>query len=119
MIETNNIQSIIEESKDYLETKVEEVKLQAAESLSEGIAETAAQFILGAIAILFLFFFSIFMAIYIGSFLDNYWHGFGIVSGFYLLLLILFGSFKKLLLKTPIQNSVIKHFFKESVNGGE
>ncbi|MEQ8624502.1 MAG: phage holin family protein [Vicingaceae bacterium] len=116
MIETNNIQSIIEESKEYLETKVEEVKLQAAENLSEGIAETASQLIIGGIAILFLFFFSIFIAIYIGSFLDSYWYGFGIVSGFYFLLLILFGSFKKSFLKLPIQNSVIKHFFKNLEN---
>lgn len=117
MIETNNVQAIIEESKEYLETKVEEVKLQAAENLSEGIAETASQLIIGALAILFLFFFSIFMAIYIGSFLDSYWYGFGIVSGFYLFLLILFGGLKKSILKLPIQNKVIKHFFKDSENG--
>jgi F0F1-type ATP synthase assembly protein I len=116
MIETDNIKTLVKEAKEYLDAKVELAKLQAAESLSEGIAETASQLIIGAISILFLFFFSIFIAIYIGSLLDNYWYGFGIISGFYFLLLLFFAGFKKNILRTPIQNSVIKHFFKESEN---
>lgn len=116
MIETDNISNLIKEAKDYLDAKVELAKLQAAESLSEGIALAVAQLIIGALLILFLFFFSIFIAIYLGSLLDSYWYGFGIICGFYLFILLIFAGFKKHLLKNPIQNSVIKHFFKESVD---
>ncbi len=114
MIESENINNIIDEAKEYTKAKIELTKLEATEKLSEGMAKSVSFLIIGAFIILFLFIFSIFLALLIGDQMKNHLYGFGIVSLTYIFIISILFFFRHKLLKSPIQNSIIRQLFKGS-----
>ena len=114
MIETTNIKNIIDEAKEYTEAKIELTKREITDKLSEVMANSVSQIIIGSIALLFLFIFSIFSSLWIGYQMENYWHGFGIVSLIYIFIIVVLVIFRHKFLKIPIQNAIIRQLFKES-----
>jgi Putative Actinobacterial Holin-X, holin superfamily III len=104
----NSIEQLFSTLKNYIETKIQLIKLKVIDKASGIIASIVSKiFIL--LAILFaLFFLNIGLALWIGSALGKMYYGFFVVAGFYVLIALLFYAFRKKLLKEPINDLLIK-----------
>ncbi|AYA38028.1 phage holin family protein [Hymenobacter oligotrophus] len=82
----------------YIDTRIDLVRLEVQEKVKTAFVGTAQGVTLGLLGLLFLVFLSIFAGLALNDALDSPFWGFGIVAGFYLLLLIVFlvGVGKKL-----------------------
>ena len=106
--ETNSIESLLEKTGDFLETKVELLKLQAVDKVT-GIGSSLATAIILIIVIsVMLFTLNIGIAIWIGELLGEVYYGFFIVSGFYLLVALFMYLFRYQWLKKPFHDRLIK-----------
>ena len=73
----------------YLDTRIDLIRLELQQKVSTALVGTIHGATLAALGILFVIFVSIFAGLALNSALDSPFWGFGIVAGFYLLLLIL------------------------------
>lgn len=82
----------------YLDTRIDLIRLETQEKVKVAFVGTAHGVTMALIGLLFLVFLSIFAGLALNDALDSHFWGFGIVAGFYLLLLIIFivGVDKKL-----------------------
>lgn len=82
----------------YLDTRIDLVRLEAQEKAKTAFVGTVHGVTLGLIGLLFFVFLNLFVALLLNDVLDSPYWGFGIVAGFYLVLLIIFvvGIDKKL-----------------------
>ncbi|WP_426489848.1 phage holin family protein [Hymenobacter sp. 102] len=82
----------------YLDTRIDLVRLEAQEKVKTAFVGTVHGVTLALIGLLFFVFLNLFVALLLNDVLDSSYWGFGIVAGFYLLLLIIFavGVDKKL-----------------------
>ncbi|RSK37679.1 phage holin family protein [Hymenobacter metallilatus] len=82
----------------YLDTRIDLVRLEAQEKAKTAFVGTVHGLTLALIGLLFFVFLNLFVALLLNDVLDSPYWGFGIVAGFYLLLLIIFvvGVDKKL-----------------------
>lgn len=113
MIDTQGLKNIVEESKDYLDSQMELTKIKVAEKSSRGISTLMVILIVGSTALLTFICFSLFMGFLLAEHYNSNSIGFGIITGIYIFLLALLFLFRKKLLLIPIQNKVIKEFFKD------
>lgn len=81
--------SLISNLTGYLDTRVEIVKLELQEKVSDILVSTLHGATLAILGLLFLLFLSVFAGMALNDALDSRFWGFGIVAGFYLLLLVL------------------------------
>ena len=106
------IKSLVDKSKDYLETKIELTKLKtidrSADILSSVIVMVSIIF-LGSLTIIFI---SIAMALLIGHWLGAAHWGFLIIGSFYALVLLLIYLRREKWIKTPIENGLIHKMLK-------
>lgn len=92
---TDNIMSNL---KGYLDTRIDLVRLEAQEKAKGAFVGTMHGASMALLALMFLVFLSIFAGLALNEAFDSTYLGFGVVAGFYLLLLIIFfvGVDKKL-----------------------
>lgn len=74
----------------YLDTRIDLVRLEAQEKVKNAFVGTVHGVAMGLIGLMFLIFLSIFAGLALNSALDSTYWGFGLVAGFYLVLLIIF-----------------------------
>jgi Putative Actinobacterial Holin-X, holin superfamily III len=109
---TESIRSLIDKSKDYLETQLELTKLKTIDKSSD-VLSTAIVFVFMAfLGVLVLMFVSIAVALLIGESMGSYHSGFFIVGGFYALLLLIIFLQRDKWIKNPIANSLIGKMMK-------
>lgn len=108
-----DIGKLVEDTTKYVETKFELAKLQTAEKVTDGFSSLVAIVIITSIAMIFLFMLSFTLAAVFAEITDSYIAGLGIVSGIYLLIVILLVSFRSKLLKMPIMNYTINFIFDD------
>ncbi len=101
------VSSLVQKSNEYIETRVDLLKLKAIDRLTE-----VAALILSSIAVIFLvalfvFIISIGLAIYIGNRMGELYEGFFIVGGFFAILCIIVYACRGKWLKTPFMNRMI------------
>jgi hypothetical protein len=97
--------TILQELKDYFKTRLNLLKYQTIDNATTIIAELIVDLAIVLILALSFLFFSIALAFFLGQTLKSYWAGFGIVTLF-CLVIVCFGY----LLKSPLQNSLIRIF---------
>jgi uncharacterized membrane protein YcjF (UPF0283 family) len=109
MENSNDIKpGLTDQVKEYIETRIKLARLQAIEKGSSFFAGLVTEvFVLICTAITILFF-SITLALYLGSVLGAYWMGFGIVALVYLLVAILVSVLQKKYIEPKIINFLIK-----------
>jgi hypothetical protein len=112
--EFKKIESLLEQIKDYANTRIAQAKLSIAENVSKVISNLVASLFAVLVFFFFLFFVSFAGAIALGQLFNNSWLGFLIVAGFYLLAGIIIWWLKEKLLRIPIMNSLIGKFFNNS-----
>jgi len=106
-----NLRNIAQE---YVETRIELLKVQAAEKLSSLLSNIIAYLVLVFFLLFFLLFASAGLALVLSAWIGKAYAGFLIVGGFYLLIgLIIFKS-KERLLKKPLRNAIVRQLFGEN-----
>lgn len=108
--ETNALEDLFGKTTDYLETRAELVRLKAIGKASEMGSSIVSRLIIGIMFLLVLVLLNIGIAIWLGTIVGELYLGFFIVTGFYLLLLIIVYAARKKILKTPVKNLMIKDF---------
>ena len=103
----------------YVEDKLLLLKLQAVEKISKLSSEMFSGLLIGIISLFIILFLSMMAAWYFGQLLNNVFWGFGIISAFYILVLILILVFRKKLLERSITNTVINIFFEQTANDND
>jgi len=103
-----SIGSLIESAGDYLETRMDLLKLQAVNRSSDVASSivsgaTIALSILFAITVL-----NIGLSLWVGELLGTTYLGFFVVTGFYIVLALLLYIFRHAWLKGPVSNKIIK-----------
>ncbi|HEX8659081.1 MAG TPA: phage holin family protein [Hymenobacter sp.] len=81
--------SLIGNLTGYLDTRIDLVRLEVQQKVSTTMVSTIHGVTLALLGLLFLLFLSVFAGLALNSVLDSSFWGFGIVAGFYLLLLVL------------------------------
>ena len=96
---------------EYIEVKLDLVRLHTAENLSRIFCNVATIAVIGYLLFFIILFISIAAGYFIGSLLDSNELGFLCVAGFYSLLLILFLAFRKKIVDRPVIKAIIRLFF--------
>ncbi|MGF2412104.1 phage holin family protein [Ferruginibacter sp.] len=98
--------------KEYINTRIEAVKLSAAEKSSAIIANLIAGAVVALVFIFFIMLASISAALLLGLWIGATWAGFLMVAGLYLLAAIIVWKARGKLIRLPIMNALIKQLFK-------
>ncbi|MFB9057407.1 hypothetical protein ACFFU9_11715 [Mariniflexile ostreae] len=109
---TQHFDSVYKKAKDYTETSIELLKLNAIDTTADIVSSIVSRMIMLFMVSIFILFVSVTASLYIGEHMGHYYLGFLIVSGFYLILAFLVYFFKDILVKTPITNLVIDKMTK-------
>jgi hypothetical protein len=107
-----SIKTLIDESKDYLDTKIELTKLKAIDKSADVLSSVVVMVAMIFIGSLFILFTSIAMALLLGKMMGAYYYGFFAVGGFYALLVILIYLQRDKWIKTPIASGLINKMLK-------
>jgi hypothetical protein len=107
----NDTESLLGEVKEYLNTRLAQLKLSFAEKTSKVAALMIAVVVTALVFFLVLVLISVAGAIAIGKWLENYWLGFLIIAAVVLLAGFILWLSKDRLLRIPIMNALIKIMF--------
>ena len=96
---------------EYLEVKLDLIRLHTAENLSRMFSNVAIIAVVGYLLFLIIIFLSFAAGFFIGSLLKSNELGFLCVAGFYFLLLILFLAYRKQIVERRVIKAVIRLLF--------
>lgn len=102
---------IIDQLKEYAETRFKLLKYEAVES-GTSIAASIITDVISAVSMVLAFIFASFtLAFYLGSVLNSLWEGFGCVALIYLVIALII-KLNKRNLEKPLANLIIQKIFK-------
>ncbi len=104
----NALGSLFESAGDYLETRVDLLKLKTVDKSSDVISTVVSSMVITLVITFGIFILNIGISIWLGAVLGQIWYGFFIVGGFYLLLAALLFIFKDKWLKGPVNDIIVK-----------
>jgi hypothetical protein len=102
--------ALFEKAGDYLETRLDLLKLQAIDKSSDVTSSLVSRIVILVIVLLAVFIANIGLSIWIGELVGKMYLGFFIVAAFYALLAFLIHVFRKAWIKDPITNILIRKF---------
>lgn len=105
------MEELTDSVKEYVNTRVESVKLSVAEKSSALVANLVAGMLVAAVFLFFLIFAGIALALVLGEWTGKMWAGFLIVAGIYLLFGIIVWIAREKIIRLPVMNALIKQFF--------
>jgi len=103
--------SIIDQVKEYLETRIKLEKYRAIERSTSFGANLITDLVIIFGALLAFIFASITLALFLGDLLGGNWKGFGIVAAIYIIIVLLL-KYNRNSLEKPITNAFIQKIFK-------
>lgn len=104
----NAIGSLFETAGDYLETRVDLLKLKTVDKSSDVISSVVSSIVIMLIISFGMFILNIGISIWLGTVLGEIWYGFFIVGGFYVLLAVILFIFRDKWLKGPVNDLIVK-----------
>lgn len=107
-----HIESLYNKVKEYTETTIELYKLNAIEATADVLSSIVSRIAFVLVFALFTLFINVTISLLIGNLLGAYYWGFLIVSGFYLIIMIVLYYCNGKLIKEPITNLVIEKLLK-------
>lgn len=99
--------------KEYINIRIDTVKLNAAEKSSKLAANIFAALIAAFVLSLFLLFASIALAFVFSKLTGEFYWGFLIVAGIYLVLGFITWTIREKILRIPIMNAMLQQLFKD------
>lgn len=100
--------------KAHLEKRFLLLRLNLVKITSNLISKILVFTIVAVFGFFVFLFLNVMLAFYLSSVLDNYYYGFGIVGGIYLLLLLICIIFRKALLGNFIMNNMLDAVFEKT-----
>jgi hypothetical protein len=113
---TTLIESLLEKAETYAKTNADLYKLKLIDKSADLLSTLAERFIFVKAFSLITIMISLGAALWIGELVGKMYSGFIIVAFFYILITGLLYSFRKSLIKTPINNAIITEMLKEKNN---
>jgi len=107
----NNAETFVDQVKEYVNTRLAQLKLSFAEKTSKVMAVMLAVVLSALVFFLFLALMCIACAIAIGQWVENPWLGFVIIGGVVLIVGFILWIFKDGLIRKPIMNALIRVMF--------
>jgi uncharacterized membrane protein len=108
-----SIQTLAEQLNDYLETRIEIVKLKTVDRSADALSTLASSIILILGVFLFIFLLCIGLSFYLGELLGEIHYGFFIVGGFFTIAMFILYFCRRRWLKTPFFTLIIKSIFNQ------
>ena len=105
---TNSVEALFEKTGDYLETRIELLKLQAVNTTSEITSSVVSRLVIVLIIGLITIILNTGIAIWLGDVLGKMYYGFFIVGGFYVIVALLLYAFRHKWIKGPVSDMLIK-----------
>lgn len=112
MEEYVKFENLIDHTRDYLNTRVDQAKLALAERSSGVMARIIAVSVVSVVFGISLMFASIAAAWWLGHSWGRVWLGFLAVAGFYFVVAWIVWAARERLIRIPIMNSIIHQLFK-------
>jgi hypothetical protein len=106
-----NAETFVDQVKEYVNTRLAQLKLSFAEKTSKVMAIMIAAVMSALVFFLFLLLICIAGAIAIGQWLESFWLGFVVVGGIVLIVGLILWIFKDGIIRRPIMNALIKAMF--------
>jgi len=100
--------SLFEKTGDYLETRLDLLKLRAIDKTSDVTSSLVSRIAIAIILFLAILIVNIGLSLWVGELVGKVYVGFFIVAAFYGLLALLIHVFRKAWIKDPITNILIK-----------
>lgn len=107
------VEELADTIKEYVNTRIESVKLNAAEKSSAVVANVLAGIFVAVVFLFFIVFASVALSFGLGEWIGKTWAGFLIVAGLYLLLGIVVWAARGKLIRLPLMNAMIQQLFKK------
>jgi hypothetical protein len=111
----NKAETLTDHVGDYVELYYKLVVLNATEKATGIASVSITSIIVGVLSTFVLFFASLGVGWWIGEELNSMIGGFGIIAGFYLLVISVMMAFRKQIIPS-IQNTIIKKIYEENDN---
>ncbi|MEH6408078.1 MAG: phage holin family protein [Leeuwenhoekiella sp.] len=111
---TDNIHELTTNLQDYIDSSTEYYKLDLFKKMMKGAVSLVKLLVIGSIFLVFLLFISVAVAISIGESMEHVSTGYYIVSGFYLVVFILFVIFGGPFITKQLLKKYSAIFFNES-----
>jgi hypothetical protein len=108
MEEKHNVEKLIDDVKEYAETRMDIIVLNLQDKISAIISSIASVLLLTVLSLFVVFFLSIGVAWWIGQATESPSIGFFCIAGFYLLLAAIIAFNREKLIKAPIINALLK-----------
>ena len=108
----DSIKTLIDKSKDYLETKIELARLKTIDKSADvlsAVVVIVSMIFIGSLVIILI---SIGISLFLGRILGAYHYGFFIMGGFYAIVLLVIYLQREKWIKTPISNELINKMLK-------
>ena len=115
----DNVSEVIDSAMKYIYANIDLLKLTLLERLSKVVSLIISTTLVLLVASLFVLFFSLAAAIFIGHLLLSLELGFLIVSAVYLLLILIFWRLRRTLVINPVVRSLNEILFPENENEDE
>jgi hypothetical protein len=116
MEEKAKIETIIQDVRHYIETRMKILLLDTTDKASSTISSIASMLLLAVSLIFVLLFLSIGAALWIGNSFGETSMGFLIIGLFYLVVGIILYAGRKSIIKTPVANSMLNSFYSDENN---
>ncbi len=97
--------------REYIETRIDIVKLDAADTISSAASSMAAWVLVSILGLMMLMLVSIGGAIAIGALINNYAGGCFIMAGLYLIIMLIVYYNRETWVRIPVLNSIIKNIY--------
>ena len=107
------VEELADTIKEYVNTRIDAVKLNAAEKSSAVISNIIAGLVVVSFFMLFFLFASIALAFGLGDWIGKTWAGFLIVAGLYLVIGIIVWTARVKIIQLPVMNELKKQLFGE------
>ena len=102
------LEELADTVKEYVNTRIEAVKLSAAEKTSAVMANVLAGVVVALVFVFFVIFASVALSLGLGEWIGKTWAGFLIVAGLYLLIGIVVWMARGKLIRLPLMNAMIQ-----------
>lgn len=107
------LEELFERIEAYVQLNVQLYKLRTIEFVAESTSTVVSKILIGLVAIMFFMFLNIGIAIWLGNLLGSPSHGYFLLSGFYLLVLVMLFIFRKNMFKKSISEGIMQKFAKD------
>ena len=108
----DSVEELFHRTGEYLETRVELVRLKAIDKTSDVISSLAASIIIILVFLLFILSLNIGVAIWVGELLGKIYYGFFIVAGFYAIVGLILLLVKDKWIKGSVSKLIIEKVIK-------